>query len=75
MTKITLTIDGRQITAEHGLTVLQVAQQAGIYIPTLCADDALEPFGACRLCIVQVERMSTADFALVQNFQEQARVY
>ena len=57
MTKITLTIDGRQIEAEQGLTVLKVAQQAGIYIPTLCADDALEPFGACRLCIVEVEKL------------------
>ena len=57
MNKITLTIDGRQIKAEQGLTVLKVAQQAGIYIPTLCADGALEPFGACRLCIVQVEKL------------------
>ena len=57
MQKITLTIDGRQIVAEQGLTVLKVAQQAGIYIPTLCADGALEPFGACRLCIVQVEKL------------------
>jgi len=54
---ITLTIDGQQVTAKSGMTVLQVAKQAGIYIPTLCADDDLEPFGACRLCIVEIDKV------------------
>jgi predicted molibdopterin-dependent oxidoreductase YjgC len=56
-TKIHLTIDGRQVAATSGMTVLEAAQQAGIYVPTLCADDGLEPFGACRLCIVEIERV------------------
>jgi len=55
MTEIVLTIDGRQVKAEAGMTVLQAAQQAGIYIPTLCHHEKLEAFGGCRLCMVEVE--------------------
>lgn len=54
---ITLTIDGKSIRARDGQTVLQAAQSAGIYIPTLCADPDLKPFGACRLCVVEIEKM------------------
>ena len=50
-----LTIDGRQVAAEPGTTVLAAARAAGIDIPTLCQDDRLEPFTACRLCLVEVE--------------------
>ena len=50
-----LVIDGRQIAAEPGTTILEVARAAGIDIPTLCQDDRLEPFAACRLCLVEVE--------------------
>ncbi|MGV8074580.1 MAG: sulfide/dihydroorotate dehydrogenase-like FAD/NAD-binding protein [Syntrophobacteraceae bacterium] len=57
MSKITLTIDGREIKAEQGDTVLEAAQKAGIEIPTLCAHPALEPYGACRLCIVAIDGM------------------
>jgi NADH dehydrogenase/NADH:ubiquinone oxidoreductase subunit G len=39
---------------ESGRTILQVAREHGIYIPTLCYHEALEPFGACRLCVVEV---------------------
>ena len=55
MTEINLTIDGRQVKAETGMTVLQAAQQAGIHIPTLCHHEKLEAFGGCRLCMVEVE--------------------
>src|SRR3990172_2219492 len=54
---ITLTIDGREVKAKRGATVLEVAQGAGIYIPTLCAHPTLKPFGACRMCLVEIERM------------------
>lgn len=50
-----LTIDGRQVAADPGTTILQAARTAGIDIPTLCQDDRLEPFAACRLCLVEVE--------------------
>ena len=57
MTEITLTIDGNVVKAQEGDTVLQAARKVGIEIPTLCDHPALEPFGACRLCIVEIEGM------------------
>lgn len=53
------TIDGVAIEVEPGTTVLQAAKKAGINIPTLCYDSRLAPFGACRMCVVQVEQMGT----------------
>ncbi len=52
-----LTIDGKQVEADNGVTVLQAAQSAGIYIPTLCYHPDLQPYGGCRLCIVEIENM------------------
>jgi predicted molibdopterin-dependent oxidoreductase YjgC len=54
---IKLIINGRRVNGKKGMTVLQAAQEAGIYIPTLCADPDLEPHGGCRLCIVEVKGM------------------
>lgn len=51
---ITLTINGRTITAEQGATVLHAALSAGIKIPTLCYHAKLTPFGGCRMCIVEI---------------------
>jgi NADH dehydrogenase/NADH:ubiquinone oxidoreductase subunit G len=51
---LTLKIDGRDIKAEEGRTILDVSRDAGIDIPTLCFHESLEPFGACRLCLVEV---------------------
>jgi len=50
---IQLKIDGIDVEAEKGRTILEAAQLAGIRIPTLCHDRRLIPFGACRLCVVQ----------------------
>jgi predicted molibdopterin-dependent oxidoreductase YjgC len=50
-----ITINGKQVAFEEGQTVLDAATNAGIIIPTLCTHSELEPFGACRLCIVKVE--------------------
>jgi predicted molibdopterin-dependent oxidoreductase YjgC len=50
-----ITIDGRPTEAHEHATVLDAARQAGIEIPTFCHHQALRPFGACRLCIVEVE--------------------
>ncbi|MHC4663721.1 MAG: 2Fe-2S iron-sulfur cluster-binding protein [Planctomycetota bacterium] len=55
MSEIVLQIDGREVKATEGMTVLEAAQGAGISIPTLCHHEKLEPFGGCRLCIVEVE--------------------
>jgi bidirectional [NiFe] hydrogenase diaphorase subunit len=51
----TLTIDGKQITAEEGETVLHAATEAGIKIPTLCHLEGVYDVGACRLCLVEVK--------------------
>ncbi len=55
LTEIVLQIDGQEVKATAGMTVLQAAQQAGITIPTLCHHEKLEAFGGCRLCMVEVE--------------------
>ena len=55
MSKILLQIDGREVEAREGMTVLEAAQSAGISIPTLCHHEKLEPYGGCRICTVEVE--------------------
>jgi bidirectional [NiFe] hydrogenase diaphorase subunit len=50
----TLTIDGKQVSAEEGETILQAATEAGIRIPTLCHLEGVYDVGACRLCLVEV---------------------
>ncbi|MCP4537666.1 MAG: 2Fe-2S iron-sulfur cluster binding domain-containing protein [Chloroflexi bacterium] len=55
MNEILLQIDGKEIQAREGMTVLEAAQSAGISIPTLCHHETLEPYGGCRLCIVEAE--------------------
>ncbi|MDH5696309.1 MAG: 2Fe-2S iron-sulfur cluster-binding protein, partial [Dehalococcoidia bacterium] len=52
---VRLTIDGEEVEARKGMTVLQAAEEAGLFIPTLCSDADLKPFGACRLCVVEIE--------------------
>jgi heterodisulfide reductase subunit A len=54
MTKLSIIIDGQEFQVEEGQTVLEVARANGIEIPTLCYHPLLEPFGACRLCTVEV---------------------
>ena len=56
MPDVRINIDGREILAAAGSTVLEAATAAGIKIPTLCAHPALKPIGACRMCLVQVEK-------------------
>ena len=51
-----LTIDGREIEVEAGLTVLQACQQAGIEIPHFCYHERLSIAGNCRMCLVEMER-------------------
>jgi bidirectional [NiFe] hydrogenase diaphorase subunit len=52
---VNLTIDNKKIEAEAGQTILEVARENGIVIPTLCSHESLEPSGACRLCVVEVK--------------------
>lgn len=51
---VTLSIDGREVQAEDGATILQVARDNNIYIPSLCDNEGVEAYGACRLCQVEV---------------------
>ena len=52
---LNLTINGKNITVEEGTTILQAAKDNGIYIPTLCYDDAVKVYGACGLCVVEAD--------------------
>ncbi len=52
---VTLSIDGVAVSVPEGTSLMRAAITAGIGIPKLCATDSLEPFGSCRLCLVQVE--------------------
>lgn len=54
MSTITMQIDGREVAASEGTTVLQAAREAGIEIPTLCNNEQLKPSGACRMCMVEI---------------------
>jgi len=55
MSEILVRIDGKEVRAKEGTTILEAARSAGISIPTLCHHEKLEPFGGCRLCIVEVQ--------------------
>jgi bidirectional [NiFe] hydrogenase diaphorase subunit len=55
MSEILLQIDKKEVKAKEGMTILKAAQSAGIYIPTLCHHEKLEPYGACRICVVEVD--------------------
>jgi formate dehydrogenase major subunit len=54
-TTVTLTIDGEQVTVPKGTSIMAAAMMMGTQIPKLCATDSLEPFGSCRVCLVQIE--------------------
>jgi len=55
---ITLTIDSKDVSVPVGTTVLEAARELNITIPTLCHDPRLKPYGACRLCIVEIAGMA-----------------
>ncbi len=53
--EIVIQIDGKEVKAAEGMTVLEAAQSADIFIPTLCFHEKLEPYGGCRICTVEAE--------------------
>ena len=55
LSEITIKIDGQNIRVAEGTTVLEAAQSADIFIPTLCHYEKLAPYGGCRICTVEVE--------------------
>jgi len=59
MKEIVITINGSQVHGHDGMTILEVAQENGIDIPTLCYSPELTPIGACRICVVEVDDSRT----------------
>jgi len=53
---VTLAIDGREVQAEEGTTILEAARENNIYIPSLCYHEEVTPYGACRLCLVEIAK-------------------
>ncbi len=74
MSEIPLQIDGREVKAREGMTVLEAAREAGIHIPTLCYHEKLEPFGGCRLCIVEAEARGRTNLVVSCVFPVQDQV-
>jgi NADH dehydrogenase/NADH:ubiquinone oxidoreductase subunit G len=66
--KIPIVIDGKDILVEKGTMLLAAARRAGIDIPALCFHDALQPYGSCRLCLVEVTRGSRARLTTSCNY-------
>jgi NADH dehydrogenase/NADH:ubiquinone oxidoreductase subunit G len=56
---ITITVDGKEINCNPTDTYYQAIARQGIYIPTLCNHPELEPTGACRICVIEVEKART----------------
>ena len=52
---VTIEIDGVEVQVAAGTSVMRAAVEAGVNVPKLCATDSLEPFGSCRLCLVEIE--------------------
>ncbi|MFH1874835.1 MAG: 2Fe-2S iron-sulfur cluster-binding protein [Pseudomonadota bacterium] len=68
MEKIEITIDGKQVKAKAGERLLDVLRREGIFIPTLCDHEDLQPYGVCRLCIVEWDRGDWAKVITSCNF-------
>jgi formate dehydrogenase major subunit len=54
-TMVTLEVDGKSVTVPVGTSIMRAAVTAGVQVPKLCATDSVEPFGSCRLCLVEIE--------------------
>ena len=59
MTEVTVTLNGKQVSGRDGITILELAQENGIDIPTLCYMSELSPTGSCRVCVVEIEGSRT----------------
>ena len=54
--EVTLKIDGKEVKAKKEMSILQVARANGVKIPTLCYNEQMKPYGACRMCMVEIVR-------------------
>jgi bidirectional [NiFe] hydrogenase diaphorase subunit len=66
----TLVIDGRDISARESETILEAAQEASIFVPTMCRLEGLSVVGACRLCLVEVKGVNKLLPACVTRVEE-----
>lgn len=57
METITITVNGKQLQGRKGQTVLEICRAGGAHIPTLCYHPKMPPYGGCRLCVVEIEKM------------------
>jgi len=64
----TVMLDGKSCEAQVGETILDVARRHGIWIPTLCEHPAVEPYGACRLCAVEIDRGGWGQIVTACNY-------
>src|SRR3954451_5788255 len=71
----TLVIDGRDVSARESQTVLEVAREQDIFIPTLCHLEGLSEFGACRFCLIEVKGINKLLPACVTKVEEGMEVY
>ena len=67
---VTLTLDGKRVTAPEGATIWEAARSAGIDIPTLCHDPGMRPVAVCRVCVVDVENARTLPAACIHRVEE-----
>lgn len=74
MKTVTLTIDGQEVRVPEGTTVLVAAQKAGIDIPTLCYLKEINKIGACRVCLVEVEKARGLQASCVYPVSEGMKV-
>lgn len=65
---VTITIDDRSVEVPEGISILRAAEQAGIWIPTLCHSTYVEPYGVCRLCSVELVRGERSRIVTACNF-------
>lgn len=72
MSEFRMQIDGKEVRATPEMTVLDAARGAGVSIPTLCHHDTLQPFGGCRLCIVEAEAHGRTSIVASCVFQAEA---
>ena len=75
MSTITLTIDGQEVSASPGTTILQAARSLGKRIPTLCYLENVQAIGACRVCLVEVEKAKTLMASCVTPVTQGMKVF
>src|SRR5258706_7047857 len=68
--KISVTINGQEVQAEEGQTILQATRVLGIDVPTLCYEPKLAPYGACRICVVEVEGQENTPISCGTQIEE-----